>query len=379
MHRLASRDPARTPWASNLVAEPGHVQRLVVGADGVEGLVPGRQELAGRGVEVAAAGLVPDRQAGVVVLDRVGGWPPDLVVGGGEDLAQLGAGQGAADGDVDVRGEPPLGFDGGEVLDVVAEEAAQVLDEPVEQRREVQRVPGRPLVVVGGRVGRGAVGADRAVAGAGEGEEHRRPERLAVRRGVGLADRPGVDLPPGQVRGVLAAPGGPVTRGPAWRAGTLPRIPERVICSSSSPISSSSSAVSCAGRRGPGRGRRWASARSSTHMRCSSSGSSAWTIGLVVEVPAFAALRGPQGLGPFGAGRADRGEGVPAGDEHWFGLAGVQVGAAELDRADAAAVLDGQVADDVAGQRHGQPLCSGRGLGHSASISSGSAVSGRGR
>jgi hypothetical protein len=55
------------------------------------------------------------------------------VVGGGQDLAQLGAGQGAADGDVNMRGEAPLGFDGGEVLDVVAEEAAQVLSEPVEQ------------------------------------------------------------------------------------------------------------------------------------------------------------------------------------------------------------------------------------------------------
>ena len=91
------------------------------------------------------------------MLDGLGGWPPDLVVGRGEDLAQLGAGDGAADRDVDVRGEAPLGLDGGEVLDVVAEEAAQVLDEPVEQRGEVQRVPRRPLVVVGGRVGRGAV------------------------------------------------------------------------------------------------------------------------------------------------------------------------------------------------------------------------------
>ena len=50
--------------------------------------------------------------------------------------------------------------------------------------------------------------------------------------------------------------------------------------------------------------------------------------GLVVEVPAFPALRRAQGLGSFGAGRADRGEGVPAGDEHGFGAAGVQVGAA---------------------------------------------------
>ena len=96
--------------------------------------------------------------------------------------------------------------------------------------------------------------------------------------------------------------------------------------------------------------------------------------GLGVEVPAFAALRGAQRLGPLGAGRADRGEGVPAGHEDLLDLAGVQVGAAELDGADAAAVLGGQVADDIAGQRHGEPLRSGRALGHAASVSPGRRV-----
>jgi len=54
------------------------------------------------------------------------------VVGGSDDLAELLPGDGAADGEVDVRGEAALGFDGGEVLQVVAGVAAQVLDEPVE-------------------------------------------------------------------------------------------------------------------------------------------------------------------------------------------------------------------------------------------------------
>ena len=197
MHRPASLDPARTPWASNFGPEPGDVQRLVVRADGVEGLVPGRQDLAGGGVEVVAGCLVPDGQLVALEPHDVGGGPPDLVVGGGDDLPQVGAGDGAADRDVRVRGEPLLRFDGGEVLDVVAEVAAQVLDEPVEQRREVDRVPRGPLVVVGRRVGRGAVRADFAVAVAGEGEEHRRP--------VGLAVRGGVDLP-----------GGAVGHRPAW-------------------------------------------------------------------------------------------------------------------------------------------------------------------
>jgi hypothetical protein len=58
-------------------------------------------------------------------------------------------GDGAADGEVDVRGEAALGFDGGEVLQVIAGEPAQVLDEPVEQRGEVQRVPRGTCVVIG--------------------------------------------------------------------------------------------------------------------------------------------------------------------------------------------------------------------------------------
>jgi hypothetical protein len=112
---------------------------------------------------------------------------------------------------MDVRSEPFLGFDGGEVLDVVAQEPAQVLDEPVEQRREVQSVAGSPPVVVGIRPGRNTVSGDLAVAVEGEGYEHGRAEGLAARRGVGLPDRGRADLPPGQVRGILAAPGRAVT------------------------------------------------------------------------------------------------------------------------------------------------------------------------
>jgi hypothetical protein len=62
---------------------------------------------------------------------------------------------------VDMRGETALGFDGGEVLQVIANKAAQVLDEPVEQRGEVQGVAGGVGVVVGVRVGGCSVFADR--------------------------------------------------------------------------------------------------------------------------------------------------------------------------------------------------------------------------
>jgi hypothetical protein len=78
--------------------------------------------------------------------------------------------------------------------------------------------------------------------------------------------------------------------------------------------------------------------------------------GFVLEVPAFPALAGAQVLGPLGAGRAGLIEGVPAGDEHRVDLAGGQVPAAQLHRADAPAVLDGHVPEHVPGQRHRHPL-----------------------
>ena len=133
---------------------------------------------------------MPSSQTGsssTVVSDLGDVRPPDLVVGGGEHAAQLGAGDGAPDRDVDVGGEPPLGFDGGEVLQVVAEVAAQVLDEPVEQRGKGQRVSRRPVIVVGGRVDGGAVVIDSTVGRAGQGDEQGGAEGLAVRRGVGRA------------------------------------------------------------------------------------------------------------------------------------------------------------------------------------------------
>ncbi len=95
---------------------------------------------------------------------------------------------------------------------------------------------------------------------------------------------------------------------------------------------------------------------------------------LVLEMPPFPALRGAERLGPLSAGRADAGEGVPAGNEHLLGLAGVEVGSAELHGADAAAVLDGELAHDVAGQRHGHALGACAALRHSLSLSPGSVV-----
>ncbi len=129
---------------------------------------------------------------------------------------------------------------------------------------------------------------------------------------------------------------------------------ERVISSSRSAISSSASAVSCpavlgvvalAGRR---RG-----VRSTCAVVVGLVG---LDDGFVVEVPAFAALRGAQRLGPFGAGGQTVARVCPHGTSTCSTWPVCDVGAAELDGPDAGAVLDGQVADDIAGQRHGQPL-----------------------
>src|SRR6476660_2605566 len=104
----------------------------VIGADGIQGLIQGRQNLAGGRVDVPAYLVEPDGQlVTVAVLDR-DVRPPNLVVSRGEHAAQLGPGDGAPQGDVDMGSEAALGFDGGEVLHVGAEVAAQVLDEPVE-------------------------------------------------------------------------------------------------------------------------------------------------------------------------------------------------------------------------------------------------------
>ena len=136
----------------DLRAEPDDVRRRGgrVGGELVERGVPGAQGPAGIGVDVAGLveGLVPDRHPVGRVDGLVVGGPPHLVVGGGGDLAQELARDGAAYSGVQVRCAAALWFDGGEVLDVPADRAAEVLPEPVDQVPEVDRVAGGGAVVV---------------------------------------------------------------------------------------------------------------------------------------------------------------------------------------------------------------------------------------
>jgi hypothetical protein len=97
-----------------------------------------------------------------------------------------------------------------------------------------------------------------------------------------------------------------------------------------------------------------------------------WRIGdgFSVQVPAFPTLGGPEVLGAFRARRADVGEGGPAGDEHVVDFAGLGVDAAELDRAQAGAVILGDRAHRIAGGGLGHPLGPGGRFGHSRSPAS---------
>jgi hypothetical protein len=125
----------------DLGAEAHHVggSCLRVGVELVERLTPGRKGLAGFGVDVAARVVGPLGQP-VDVNRLVVRRPPDLVVGGGHDLADDLAGDDAADRGVQVGREAALGFDDREVLSPVAGGAAQVLPEPVDELGEVHGI-----------------------------------------------------------------------------------------------------------------------------------------------------------------------------------------------------------------------------------------------
>ncbi len=121
-----------------------------------------------------------------------------------------------------VRCEASLGFQGGEVLDVPADRAAQVLKEPVDQLREVQRVPRGAPVVVRVRVDGDAVGVHPPVAVTGQGEEQRGLPHDAVRCGERPPDGAPLHRQPGEIRHVL-----PPLRGP-HPPRTLPLLRRRL-------------------------------------------------------------------------------------------------------------------------------------------------------
>ena len=69
MHRLASRDPASTPWASNRAPNRATCRGSSWSPMASRAWSQVRQHLAGVRVEVGAGVLIPHRQALAVVLD----------------------------------------------------------------------------------------------------------------------------------------------------------------------------------------------------------------------------------------------------------------------------------------------------------------------
>jgi hypothetical protein len=294
-----------------LVPEAHHVGRLGVEVTlvAVERFLPGRQQPAVRRIDVAAflgrpAGE-PLGEHGHVVFG-----PPELVVGGGPDLAHDAAGDRAPDGRVQVRGQAALGLDGGEVLDVIARTAAQVLPEPVGQLGEVQSVERRPPVVVAVTVDGHALGVDPPIRGQGQGEEHRRAVGAAVGCGVHPADGPVLHREPGQVGHVRAAPG-------------RPHPPVRLVLVALVVVLA------------------WLWVRSGLVF---------W---LGVEVPAFPALLDAQPQGPVCAQRTAVLPGRPTRDRNVLHLARLQVGDPGDHGAGAHPGGLGGGLDDMAGDGHG--------------------------
>ena len=62
MHRCGVLGSGQHALGVEPVAEPGHVPGQVIGADGVQGLIPVRQDFPGGRVDVPARLVVPDRQ-----------------------------------------------------------------------------------------------------------------------------------------------------------------------------------------------------------------------------------------------------------------------------------------------------------------------------
>ena len=140
------------------------------------------------------------------------------------------------------------------------------------------------------------------------------------------------------------------------RAGsTLPRIPAALISWSSSAFSASRSSVSSLSFSAWSR-MAWASARFSTHHFWSSVAGSGSMTGSVSRCQPSRHWAARSVLARWAQAGQTAARVCPQGTSTWSTVAGVEVGPAQLHRPDAGAVLDGQVLDDIAGERHGQPF-----------------------
>ena len=232
----------------------------------------------------------------------------------------------------------------------------------------MDRVPGRPGVVIRSRVGRGAVVADPAVTVTGQGEEHRGPVALPVRRGVHPAGGTRGDLAGGQRGGVLAAPGGP---GPAGALPVAAAVAGGNFAADPGPgdlgIELADQFVIAGGVLPGGRGGVAAQLSLGAHGQpelLQLIGRGRAQVRLVLQVPALPALHRPQRLRPLRTRRADAGQSRPARHHQRRGLSRLGVSATQLHRPQTPAASLGDLPDRVTSQRVGGTIGAGLAAGH---------------
>src|SRR5579884_2835871 len=103
-----------------------------------------------------------------------------------------------------MRSETPLRLDRRKVLNVIARDPPQVLNEAIHELAEVDRVAGRAPIVVRVRINRRPVRPHPPIAVTRQRQEHRRPKHLATRSRVDPPERRLLDPPLRQVRRILA-------------------------------------------------------------------------------------------------------------------------------------------------------------------------------
>ncbi len=330
--------------------------RFGIVTDRVQRLIPGRERFVCVGIDVAARFVVPDRQP-VGTVDRpVTGWPPHLVIGRRRHLPEQDPRDRAAHRRMQVRRQPPLRLQTGEVLNVPADCPAHVLPEPINQLGKMDRVAGRPPVVIAVRVQRRALRRDPTVAVAGQRQEHRRSPHRPVRSGERPPDGAPIHRQPGQVRGILPpfrrpGPPGPI---PTVRR-SLPANAEIVqrFVHLRDQIVDFADLIHIVAGHGVGADR--FEIRPELNQRLRVIG---WRVGVgerfVIEMPPRLALRHPELAGTLRTRRALGCQGGPARHRDDLSFPGDHVDPAHRQRADAHPVLRRDCLQDMAGERLAQ-------------------------
>lgn len=122
------------PLEVQLGPKPDHVSRTRIGVavQGVQGLLERREHLTGGRVDVPDP-VAPDRDLSTYIDRMLVLRPPDLVIRRLNDLPEGLSRYRSTNCGMEVRRQPSLSLDGGEVLHLEPDSPAKVLPEPVHQ------------------------------------------------------------------------------------------------------------------------------------------------------------------------------------------------------------------------------------------------------